>query len=257
MSAPPRLTLSGLASDRIAHGFFSRVGGVSTGDYLSLNTGPGSGDKPADVAENRRRCAAALNVAPERLVTLHQKHSAIVEIVDAPWRAGPPEADALVTNTPGIAVGALAADCMPWLFADPEARIVAAAHAGWRGALAGILENTIDAMVSLGARAPSIRAGLGPCLRQPNFEVGMDLVDAFADAHPESMPFFSAGAREDKRQFDLAGFGAARLRAKGVHQIGDVEICTLASQDDYFSYRASRAAGRADYGRNLSAIALL
>jgi YfiH family protein len=146
---------------------------------------------------------------------------------------------------------------MPFLFADAEARVVAAAHAGWRGALAGVLEATIAAMKKLGAKPERIRAGLGPCLRQPNFEVGLDLVDAFAAKHPASERFFAPGASADKRQFDLAGFGRWRLEEAGVTGLDDVEICTLGARQGFFSYRASRGAGENDFGRNLSAIALL
>ncbi|VAW03092.1 FIG00003370: Multicopper polyphenol oxidase, partial [hydrothermal vent metagenome] len=170
---PPFLTSSLLAAPNLMHGFFGRAGGVSTGVYASLNVGAGSDDRPDDVRENRRRCATALDCDADRLVTNYQIHSSEVVIVDAPWPEAPAKADGLVTKTRGLALGVLAADCMAWLFADPEAGVIAAAHAGWRGALAGVLENTVAAMESLGAKRGNIRAALGPCLQQPNFEVGL------------------------------------------------------------------------------------
>ena len=254
---PPFLTSSALEVEGVAHGFFSRAGGVSDGIYTSLNTGPGSNDIPANIVENRRRCAETINVAGDRLLTNYQVHSADVITVTTPWTDGPPKADALVTRATGLGLGVLAADCMPWLFVDPEARIIGAAHAGWRGALAGVLENTVDAMENIGASREHICAALGPCLRQPNFEVGLDLVEIFQAKHPESGRFFASGISNEKRQLDLAGFGAWRLREAGVSEIDDLEICTLAEPERYFSYRASRHSGEDDYGRNLSAIALL
>ena len=258
--APPHLASAQLDAPNVIQGFFGREGGVSTGAYASLNTGPGSDDAPDAVAENRKRCAEALGVAPDRLVTAHQLHSAEAVFVEAPWDGPPAKVDALVTKTPGLALGALAADCMPWLFAEPEAGIVAAAHAGWRGALKGVLENTIALMTNHGADPSRIRAALGPCLRQPNFEVGLELVDAFSERHPDAGRFFAPGKTPDKRQLDLAGFGAWRLAQCGVERIDDTRACTLAAPDRYFSYRAavreSRDTSAVDYGRNLSAIAL-
>lgn len=256
MSAAPRLTVDALSIEGVAHGFFGRAGGVSQGIYRSLNTGLGSDDAPGAVAENRARCAEALGVEAGSLLTLYQVHSPAVVVVTEAWTGQGPKADAMVTQTPGIALGVLAADCLPFLFADPEARIVAAAHAGWRGALAGVLEATIAAMQKLGARAERIRAGLGPCLRQPNFEVGLDLVEAFTANYPASESFFAPGASPGKHQFDLAGFGRWRLAEAGVAGLDDVEICTLGASQGFFSYRASRRAGEIDFGRNLSAIAL-
>lgn len=252
----PRLTASMLSAPNIVHGFFGREGGVSEGVYASLNTGFGSDDARDAVAENRRRCAAVLGVSPERLLTANQTHSPKAIVVAQAWDANPAQADALVTTTPGLAVGALAADCMPWLLADPQAGVVAAAHAGWRGALAGVLENTVALMAECGAEPSRIRAALGPCLRQPNFEVGLDLLDAFTARHQQAERFFAPGKSADKRQLDLAGFGAWRLRHTGVEQIEDLGACTLASPDRYFSYRAVTRAGIREYGRNLSAITL-
>ncbi|NNE40697.1 MAG: peptidoglycan editing factor PgeF [Marinicaulis sp.] len=254
---PPFLTVDCLAAPNIRHGFFGRAGGVSSGIFASLNTGPGSGDDLAHVAENRRRCAAALGVDGERLVTNYQIHSPDVLVIDNPHDGEPHEADAIVTNTPGLALGALAADCMPWLFADAEAGVIAAAHAGWRGALAGVLENTVAAMIKIGASPENIAAGLGPCLRQPNFEVGLDLVSAFTDKHPNANAFFAPGRNDEKRQFDLAAFAQWRFREVGVCLYGDTGECTLAAPEKYFSYRASRMITEGNYGRNLSAIALV
>jgi len=252
---PPFLTAPALKAPGLAHGFFSRVGGVSSGVYATLNTGPGSGDLAANVAENRRRCARALGVEPRKILSNYQIHSANVVVVNAAPDA-PARADAFVTNRPGLALGVLAADCMAWLFADLEARVIGAAHAGWRGALAGVLENTVTEMQKRGARAQRIRAALGPCLRQANFEVGLELVDAFAAKHAQANRFFSPGRNAAKRQLDLAGFAAWRLADVGVEQVFDLGVCTFDAPDQYFSFRASQRRSESDYGRNLSAIAL-
>ncbi|MGE0408928.1 MAG: peptidoglycan editing factor PgeF [Amphiplicatus sp.] len=253
---PPHLKSALLDIPGIRHGFFGRAGGVSSGDYASLNTGPGSDDDDQAVAENRARCAQALDVEPARLLTLYQVHSPNAVIVAEPWRGPGAKADAMATRLPGVALGVLAADCMPFLFYEPEAQVIAAAHAGWRGALAGVLDATVAAMTGLGAKPHRVLAALGPCLRQPNFEVGMDLVAAFTEKHPGAARFFAAGTAPEKRQFDLAGFGRWRLQEAGVPALDDLGVCTLAARDAYFSYRASRRAGAPDYGRNLSAIAL-
>lgn len=254
---PPHLSAASLSQKHIAHGFFGREGGVSSGIFASLNCGLGSTDAPENARENRARVATALGVAAGGVLTLKQVHSAEAVIVDAPWTGQGPAADGMATRTPGIALGVLAADCMPVLFADAEAGVIGAAHAGWRGALAGIIEATIAAMARLGARPDRIGAALGPCLRPPNFEVGLDVVEAFAAKHPQSERFFLPGGRPEKRQLDLAGFGRWRCAESGTTAFEDLGVCTLAGADRYFSYRASRRAGEADYGRNLSAIALL
>ncbi len=253
---PPFLTSPLLAAPNLVHGFFGRAGGVSTGVYASLNVGPGSDDRPDDVKENRRRCAAALGCDADRLVTNYQIHSAEVVIVDAAWPGAPAKADGLVTQTRDLVLGVLAADCMAWLLADPKAGVIGAAHAGWRGALAGVLENTVAAMERLGADRCDIRAALGPCLQQSNFEVGLDLVGAFTEKFTDAETFFTPGKSTKKRQLDLAGFGAWRLRQSGVSQIDDLGHCTLAAPEAYFSYRASRRRAETDYGRNLSAIVI-
>ena len=256
MSGPPHLVSLALRAAGARHGFFGRDGGVSTGIFASLNTGPGSNDAPEAVAENRARCAGALGVSPDRLLTVHQIHSAKAVVVNGPWTGERPKADAMATSERGLALGVLAADCMPFLFADKEAGVIGAAHAGWRGALAGVLEATIAAMCDLGAEPARIAAALGPCLRQPNFEVGLDLLEEFTAKHPQAERFFAAGKRPEKRQLDLAGFGRWRLAEAGVETLDDMDVCTLGAPERYFSYRASRRAGESDYGRNLSAISL-
>jgi YfiH family protein len=201
----------------LAHGFFTREGGVSGGIYNSLNCGAGSRDAPQSVAENRRRVAQALGAAKQRLLTCHQIHSADALVVTEPWEMGKnPKADGMVTKVPGIILGALAADCAPVLFADPDARVVGAAHAGWKGALTGVLEATITAMESLGARRQNIRAALGPCIGPEAYEVGPEFEARFLEADLENARFFrrpSAGARP---YFDLPGYVLNRLAAAGL-----------------------------------------
>ena len=253
MSAP-HLQSARLQDAGAAHGFFGRAGGVSTGIFSSLNVGLGSSDDPANTAENRMRCRETLGA--DHLLTLYQIHSPDAVIVTEPWSGQGPKADGMATRLKGVALGVLAADCMPFLFIDAEAEVIGAAHAGWRGALAGVLEATISAMISIGARAKRIAAAVGPCMRQENFEVGLDVLEAFTAKHPQADQYFASGVSAQKRQFDLVGFGAARLAACGVSQLDDIRVCTVAESDRYFSYRASRRAGESDYGRNLSAIAL-
>jgi len=250
----PHLTAQNLSDAGAAHGFFSRAGGVSTDIFSSLNVGLGSTDDFSNVAENRLRCREALGA--DHLLTLYQIHSPEVVIVTEPWNGQGPKADGMATRLKGVALGVLTADCMPFLFIDPEAEVIGAAHAGWRGALAGVLEATIRAMMSLGAKPEKIAAAVGPCMRQPNFEVGLDVLDAFIKSHPNSEDFFAPGINAEKRQLDLAAFGRARLAYVGVENLDDVGVCTVERAGDYFSYRASRRAGEPDYGRNLSAIAL-
>lgn len=253
-NAPPFLVSPLLDLPGVSHGFFTRQGGVSKAPYDTLNTGPGSGDDQKAVVENRRRCTAALDA--DCLLTGYQTHSPDVIIVDGPWKDGAAQVDGLVTNTPGVAIGVLAADCMPFLFADPKAGVIGAAHAGWRGALAGVLENTVAKMTELGALPENIRACVGPCLRQPNFEVGMDLVDQFLSVYGCANRFFKPGASGEKRQLDLVAFGRWRLLECGVTQADDIGLCTLDAPNRFFSYRSVRRRNLSDYGRNLSAIVL-
>jgi YfiH family protein len=241
----------------VRHGFFTREGGVSGGFYASLNCGLGSGDDPAAVAENRRRAAAALGVAADGLVTAYQVHGIEVAVVDRPWNAAErPKVDALVSRTPGVALGVLAADCAPVLFADPEAGVIGACHAGWRGALAGIVEATVAAMEDIGARRPDIRAALGPCIAQPSYEVGPEFRDTFRAADPANDGFFVAGARTGRFMFDLPGYVLDRLARARLGSVASLALDTCAEEARLFSYRRSTLKGERDFGRGLSAIAL-
>jgi len=247
--------LSALAG--IRHGFFTRVGGVSEGIYASLNGGIGSRDAPEKVAENRARMAAALEVRPERLLTAYQTHSADVVTAAIPWTPDTrPRADAIVTRARGLAIGVTTADCGPVLFADPEAGVIGAAHAGWRGAFHGVLEATVEAMERCGADRSRIVAALGPMIRQPNYEVGPEFVARFKAADAANERFFKASARADHALFDLAGYIAARLRRGGIDHIEDIGRCTYARPGEFFSYRGSTHRGEPDYGRHVNGIAL-
>ena len=240
----------------IAHGFFSRRGGVSAGLYDSLNCGPGSKDDPASVAANRARVAAALDVRASDLLTLYQIHSATIVTVTESWGPGQgPQADGMVTRTPGIAIGALAADCTPILFADAKAGVIGACHAGWKGAFGGVAEATVDAMEAMGADRARIVAAIGPTIRQASYEVGAEFRDRFMEATSGNARWFVPGKTADKFQFDLPGYLTGRLTAAGVGQIDDAKICTYADPD-FFSYRRTTHLGELDYGRNISAIAL-
>lgn len=247
--ASPLLDLPG-----VRHGFFTRRGGVSAGVYESLNAGAGSNDDPEAVAENRRRIAAGFGSG--ELVTCYQVHSATALVADGPWPAGPPQADAVVCATPGVVCAALAADCAPILIADPEAKVVAAAHAGWRGALAGIVEATVRRMEGLGADRRWMRAAVGPCIGPASYEVGLEFRAAFVKADPAFGRFFASGATDDKRMFDLPGFVLDRLRAAGVERCEWVERDTCAEATWFFSNRRAFKRGEPDYGRLVSAIML-
>ncbi len=239
------------------YGFFGRPGGVSTGLFAGLNCGPGSGDAPSAVTENRERAAASLGLEPDRLVTLYQVHSPDVVRVDTPWtRDDAPKADAMVSTTPGLGLGILTADCCPVLFADPQSGVIGAAHAGWKGAFAGVLEATVAAMETAGARRVQIHAAIGPTISLANYEVGPEFRDRFLDADPDNAVYFQPSQREDHWQFDLPAFAAARLRAAGVGSIGTPGPCTYAHEDALFSYRRATHRNEPDYGRNLSVIAL-
>ena len=252
------ITLGALEADGIRHGFFTRDGGISGGIFASLNCGFGSGDDESKVAENRRRVAQALGQSPDRLVTSYQFHSAEAVAVERPWRRDDrPRADAMATRTPGIALGILTADCAPVLFADPDARVIGAAHAGWRGALTGVIEATVAAMEELGANRRQIRAAIGPMIRHANYEVGPDLIARFAAEDRASNRFFSPAARDGHALFDLSGYVAARLERAGVGQIEDLGLCTYADPDRFFSYRRATHRAEPDYGRHINAIALV
>jgi YfiH family protein len=241
----------------IRHAFFTRAGGVSGGIYASLNAGVGSDDDPGHVAENRARMAATLGVAPERFLTCYQIHSPDAVMATEPWGADArPRADAIVTTVPGLAIGASTADCGPVLFADAQARVIGAAHAGWRGALAGVTDQTIAAMEKLGASRERIVAAVGPMIRQHNYETGADLRDRFVAADTTNARFFRPGARDGHFMFDLAGYVVARLAAAGIGTIEDVDACTYADPENFFSYRRMTHRGEADYGRHVNAIVL-
>lgn len=241
----------------IRHAFFTRVGGVSAGIYAGLNGGIGSNDAPENVQENRRRMAAALDVPPEKLLTLYQVHSPDVVVATEPWQGSTrPRGDAMVTKTPGIALGVTAADCGPVLMVDPKARVIGAAHAGWKGALGGVLEATVDAMEGQGASRGDIVVGLGPMLRQRNYEVGMEFVARFEEADADNARFFSSASRNGHAMFDLPGYIHARLAAAGVLLVDDIDLCTYADEDSFFSYRRSTHRKEGDYGRHVHAIVL-
>ncbi|WP_024350432.1 peptidoglycan editing factor PgeF [Aurantimonas coralicida] len=242
-----------LAGPDIAHAFFTRRGGVSEGLYAGLNVGIGSNDRPEDVLENRARALATLGSAD--LATPWQVHSADAVVLDAPFSGDRPRADGIATRRKGLAIGVVTADCGPVLFADTENGVIGAAHAGWRGALNGVLEATVAAMEGLGAKRNSIRAVLGPTITQPNYEVGLEMVAEFLDAEPARERFFQPGRSADKRQFDLPGFIVARLQASGVEG-SFVDRCTYGEPDRFFSFRRTTHRGEPDYGRQLSAIAL-
>ena len=240
----------------IRHAFFTREDGVSDGMYASLNAGVGSDDDPAKVAQNRARMAKAVGVTPERFLTAYQIHSPQVVVAETPWTAETrPRADAIVTRVPGLAVGASTADCGPVLFADPQARVIGAAHAGWRGALAGVLEATIAAMEKLGAGRSRIFAAIGPTISQKNYEVGEDLVAQFTKADADNARFFAAG-RPGHAQFDLPGFIASRLAAAGITGVEDLAACTYADPKLFYSFRRATHRGEPDYGRHINAIAI-
>jgi YfiH family protein len=241
----------------IRHGFFTRTGGVSTGCYESLNGGVGSKDIPAHVAENRARMATAVGVLPGRLISAYQIHSPVVVTVDAPWDVNVrPKADAIVTRASGLAIAVSTADCGPILFADAEAGVIGAAHAGWRGALSGVAEATIAVMERCGADRSRIVAALGPMIRQQNYEVGPEFVAQFAAVDSGNRRFFRNAPRAGHSLFDLAEYIAARLAGAGIGRIDDLGRCTYAEPQTFFSYRRSVHRSEPDYGRHLNAIAL-
>jgi len=241
----------------IRHAFFTRAGGVSEGIYESMNGGLGSEDQPAKVAENRARMAAALGVKPENFLSVYQIHSPNVVVADAPWpTADRPRADAIVTRTPGLAIGIGTADCGPVLFADAQARVVGAAHAGWRGAFTGVLEATITEMEKLGAKRERIAAAAGPMISQRNYEVGQDLIDRFLQADKDNAQYFADASRPGHAMFDLPRYVVDRLKRAGVTQVEDLGCCTYADPAQFYSYRRSTHRKEPDYGRHINAIAL-
>ena len=262
----------------IRHGFFTREGGVSQGIYAGLNCGAGSKDDRAHVMENRARVAAHLGAAPGSLLTCYQIHSASAVIVTKPWVTKPwvtepwvtkpwvtepwtletmPKGDALVTNVPGLAIGALAADCAPILFADPQAKVIAAAHAGWKGALNGILESTITTMASIGAKRNRIRAALGPCIGPAAYEVGPEFEENFLKVNPDYARFFRRASLDARPYFDLPAFVLERLAAAGLDTVENCSQCTYSDESRLYSYRRTTHRREPDYGRQVSAIVLL
>ena len=251
------MTLEILTSDTLSpirHGFFTRRGGASSGVFTGLNCGTGSSDQTEAVALNRARVAEAMQVTPDALIGVHQVHSADVVTISAPLD-NKPKADALVTNVPGLALSILTADCQPVLFADPDGGVIGAAHAGWRGALDGVLEATVDAMCALGANRDEIQSVIGPTISQRAYEVGPEFLDEFLSADPENARFFANG-EGDRMMFDLPAFGVHRLRMAGVGVAEWTRHCTYSDPDRFYSYRRSTHSGEADYGRLISAICL-
>jgi YfiH family protein len=241
----------------IRHAFFTRQGGVSGGIYESLNGGVGSRDTAAHVAENRALMASALGVTPDNFLTAYQIHSPDVVTVERAWAPDArPRADALVTRVPGIAVGVSTADCGPILFADANARVIGAAHAGWRGAFMGVIEATIAAMEKLGADRTNIAAAAGPMIRQANYEVGPEFVERFKADSAANERFFTPGAKDGRAMFDLAGYIKARLAGAGIKRVEDLGRCTYADDVTFYSYRRSVHRNESDYGRHINAIAL-
>ncbi len=252
------MTLEILTSDLLSpvrHGFFSRRGGASSGIFAGLNCGYGSSDLTEAVTVNRRRVAEAMGVAPDAMVGVHQVHSPTVLTVDGPITGEKTKADAVVTATPNLALTILTADCQPVLFADSDANVIGAAHAGWRGALDGVLEATLAAMEALGAKRENTVAVIGPTISQRAYEVGPEFLDDFAADSPDNLQFFANG-NGDRLQFDLPAFGLHKLRQAGVGQAEWTRHCTYSDPDRFYSYRRSTHAKEADYGRLISAIKL-
>jgi YfiH family protein len=234
---------------RINHGFFTRQAGVSEGIYASLNCGTGSNDDPTSIQENRRRVADYFNQPVDHLLSLYQIHSNQVITIAEPFTERP-KADAMVTNQPGIILGILTADCAPILFHEPHTNIIGAAHAGWKGAVGGVIENTISAMQALGASIKHIVVTVGPSIAQSSYEVGQDMRNQF----PPESPHFAPGSTDNKYQFDLSGFVASRLQKTGIQQVNLLANDTYSEEDAFFSYRRTTHRGETDYGRHISAI---
>lgn len=253
LNAPPASRASILAG--VKHGFFGREGGVSSGIYASLNAGTGSNDDPANVLENRARISEAFGIDRDHLVGVHQVHSPDAVFTDAPWQGERARADALVTTKPNLAISILTADCTPILFADVERGVIGAAHAGWRGALGGVIENTVRLMQEQGAMPDGIAAAIGPCIHQSSYEVGPEFEAEFIAADPSFARFFVPGAG-DRLHFDLPGFCAARLASAGVTQIETLPLDTYAESTRLHSHRRSVHENAGDYGRNCSVIML-
>jgi purine-nucleoside/S-methyl-5'-thioadenosine phosphorylase / adenosine deaminase len=251
------LVSSVFESAEISHGFFTRQGGVSHGVYGSLNCGPGSKDRSEDVSENRARAMQALGIKPNKLRTIYQIHSAdVIVIHDEREMPDKPKADAMVTNVPGVALGILTADCVPILFADATHHVIGAAHSGWKGALADIGRNTIDAMIQLGAVKSDIKAAIGPAITQSSYEVGPEFPAPFIEVRPQATRYFTPSVKSGHHMFNLKEFVRDRLVDTGIGSVDMLENDTCSEEDLFFSYRRMTKKGEADYGRQLSAIAL-
>ena len=253
---PQHVTVDVLDHPSIRHGFFGRIGGVGTGLFQSLNCGPGSTDNPAAVAENRQRVAWSVGVTPENMLSLWQVHSSTVVTVQQPFTEKP-QADGMVTNVPGLALGVLSADCGPLLFADPVAKVIGAAHAGWKGALHGVLENTLLAMEALGARRERISGALGPCIGPQSYEVDAGFRDKFLAVRESYSVFFTPNLKPGHFLFDLPAFLQHRAGAAGLNNFVITGIDTYTAEKQFFSYRRTTHRQEADYGRQISVISLL
>lgn len=256
---PGMITISTLNEVlRIRHGFFTREGGVSEGPYASLNCGLNSGDDPERIIVNRSRALAQLDLEPRALVTVNQQHTNTVAIIDDSWTPDrpPPVADAMVTNRTGLALGIITADCAPVLLADPRTNIIGAAHAGWRGALGGVIDNTVAAMVKMGAKASRIAAAVGPCIAHRSYEVGPEFPAPFLAEDPDNHFFFAPANREGHFYFDLPGYIARRLAKLSVIDVARTPCDTYREEGRFFSYRRSTQRGEKEYGRALSVIVL-
>jgi YfiH family protein len=252
------MTLEILTSELLSpvrHGFFTRRGGASSGVFHGLNCGLGSSDQSEIVRINRHRVADAMDVAPEDLATIYQVHSADALTLDSPPEQGTVKADAMVTATPGLALGVLTADCQPVLFSDPEAGVIGAAHAGWKGALGGVLEATLERMEELGADRARIVAAIGPTISQQAYEVGPEFLETFLAEDSESARFFANGTG-DRYHFDLVGYSLNRLRTAGIADVEWIRRCTYSEPERFYSYRRSVHNKEADYGRLISVIRL-
>lgn len=245
-----------LARTGIRHGFFTRQGGVSTGIYNALNTGLGSADDQMAVSENRRRVAEAMGGGPDDLAGCYQTHSAITCVADGPWRGERPQGDAVVTVTPGVICAVLTADCAPVLLADAEAGVVAAVHAGWKGALGGVVQSAVMAMQALGARPERMVGVVGPCIAQISYEVGADFQDRFEQDDSGVGRFFIEASTADKQLFDLPGFVLWRLEQAGVGEAAWTGHDTCADEENFYSNRRAYQRGEPDFGRLMSAISL-
>lgn len=257
-SAPEFLQAAALRSPGLAHGFFTRRGGVSRGVYASLNGGVGSCDDPDAVRANRALMAAALGIDADRLLVPYQVHSPDALAVSAPWpREARPRCDGIVTATPGLGLGVTGADCGIILFAAPRAGVIGAAHAGWRGALSGVIEATVGAMGRLGAQPQDIVAALGPTIAQASYEVGPEFVATFAEAEPDSGRLFAPSVNAGRSMFDLHGFIGMRIARSGVERFEDLGLDTYGDEERFFSYRRTTHRKESDYGRLVAAIALV